>query len=248
MNAPLAEGRPRRRAPLDSWRDAFVTELRLHDVDGARIGDALAEVDAHCQESGQSPARAFGDPEAYAAALVDALPPADATPVTDVGAVLVGVGALLGSSLLGAGLGGVAGGGPARFSAGALVGAAVVGVVLLGLVPRIGALLRPRRRGLLAALVGGALALVVVVTALLPATALTLPAWACVVAGATLLGAAGLVLRRIGRRSGGGPVLDPRTGADALPTPRWLLSLAVGIPLVSLVVAALVAVVLGGRA
>ncbi|MEO7752746.1 MAG: hypothetical protein ABIS35_04975 [Terracoccus sp.] len=248
MTEPLAEGRPSRRSPLDPWRDAFVTELRLHDVAGARIGDALAEVDAHCDESQQSPADAFGDPESYAVALVEALPAAPADPSADAGAVLVGVGALLGSTLLVAGLGGVAGGGAAQFSAGALVGAAVVGVVLLGLVPRMAALLRPRRRGLLAAIVGGTLALVVLVSALLPATVLTLPAWACVVAGAALLVAAGLVLLRIARRSGDDAVLDPRTGDDSLATPRWLLPLAVGVPVVSLAVAVVLAMVLGGRA
>jgi PadR family transcriptional regulator PadR len=34
---------------------------------GRRIGEVLAEVEAHCADSGQSPAEAFGDPEAYAA-------------------------------------------------------------------------------------------------------------------------------------------------------------------------------------
>ena len=29
------------------WREAFILELRLLDVPGARIGDAMAEVEAH---------------------------------------------------------------------------------------------------------------------------------------------------------------------------------------------------------
>jgi uncharacterized membrane protein len=52
-----------------AWLDAFVVELRLRDVPGARIGDALAEVDAHCVDSGEEAAAAFGDPVAYARSL-----------------------------------------------------------------------------------------------------------------------------------------------------------------------------------
>ncbi len=248
MNEPLAEGRPPRRTPLDPWRDAFVTELRLRDVNGARIGDALAEVDTHCAESGQSPAEAFGDPAAYASDLAEALPGAATDPRADLGAVLVGLGALLGSTLLVAGIEGVASGAAARFSAGALVSAGLVAAALVVLVARAGVLLRPHRRRLLAALVGGTVVLVVVATAALPSTAMDLPAGACTAAGVALLGAAGLVLLRIARRPGGGPVLDPRTGADALPTPRWLLPVVVGVPLVSLAVLAVLAAVLGAGA
>lgn len=51
------------------WAEAMLLELRLQGVDGARIGEALAEVDSHCVESGQSARDAFGPPEAYAASL-----------------------------------------------------------------------------------------------------------------------------------------------------------------------------------
>ena len=53
----------------DSWVDGFVVRLRLLDVPGDRIGDALAEVDAHCADSGESALEAFGDPVAYADSL-----------------------------------------------------------------------------------------------------------------------------------------------------------------------------------
>ncbi len=52
-----------------AWAEAFVVELRLRAVDGRRIGAALAEVEAHCAESGESAREAFGDPTAYAAEL-----------------------------------------------------------------------------------------------------------------------------------------------------------------------------------
>lgn len=51
------------------WRDEFVLALRLADVPGERIGDALATVDAHCAESGETATESFGDPEAYARSL-----------------------------------------------------------------------------------------------------------------------------------------------------------------------------------
>lgn len=58
------------------WLDAFVVELRLRDVPGDRIGDALAEVESHCAESGEGAVEAFGDPVAYACTLD--LPPSPA--------------------------------------------------------------------------------------------------------------------------------------------------------------------------
>ena len=58
----------RRLAPHveDGWTEAFVLELRLLDVPGPALGAALAEVESHCAESGESAAEAFGDPVTYA--------------------------------------------------------------------------------------------------------------------------------------------------------------------------------------
>jgi hypothetical protein len=55
-------------APLtaESWRREFVARLRLHNVVGTEVGDAVAEVEAHCADSGQNPGDAFGDPATYA--------------------------------------------------------------------------------------------------------------------------------------------------------------------------------------
>lgn len=51
------------------WVEAFLLELRLRGVDGRRIGAALAEVEAHCAESGESAGDAFGNPTTYAVEL-----------------------------------------------------------------------------------------------------------------------------------------------------------------------------------
>lgn len=54
------------------WAEAFLLEMRLRGVDGRRIGAALAEVEAHCAESGEPAREAFGDPAAYAVELATA--------------------------------------------------------------------------------------------------------------------------------------------------------------------------------
>ncbi len=59
------------------WAEAAILELRLLGVTGDRIGAALAEVDAHCVDSGDPASEAFGDPVAYVRSL--ALPAADSS-------------------------------------------------------------------------------------------------------------------------------------------------------------------------
>lgn len=52
-----------------AWRDDFIVELRLRDVPGPAITDALAEVETHCYESGKDAADAFGPAADHARAL-----------------------------------------------------------------------------------------------------------------------------------------------------------------------------------
>jgi hypothetical protein len=42
------------------WAKSFILELRMLDVEGARIGAALSEVESHCSDSGQSAQQALG--------------------------------------------------------------------------------------------------------------------------------------------------------------------------------------------
>jgi len=51
------------------WETDFVVELRLRDVNGRHIGEALEQVRSHCAESGENVHEAFGDPAAYARSL-----------------------------------------------------------------------------------------------------------------------------------------------------------------------------------
>ncbi|WP_461169420.1 hypothetical protein [Arthrobacter sp. Z1-15] len=48
------------------WFDDFTTELRLRDVPGNVIGDAVASAREFLADSGGSPREVFGDPRAYA--------------------------------------------------------------------------------------------------------------------------------------------------------------------------------------
>lgn len=51
------------------WLDDFTMELRLRDVPGSVIGDALETVESHLRDSGESAVDAFGDPTTYADSL-----------------------------------------------------------------------------------------------------------------------------------------------------------------------------------
>lgn len=55
----------------EPWRTTFVLELRERGADGRVVGEALAEVEQFCADSGQTAADAFGDARAYAASRVD---------------------------------------------------------------------------------------------------------------------------------------------------------------------------------
>lgn len=51
------------------WAATFTMELNIRQAAGEEIGAALAEVDSHCAESGESAQEAFGDPIEYASQL-----------------------------------------------------------------------------------------------------------------------------------------------------------------------------------
>jgi hypothetical protein len=76
-----------------AWRHELLLALRLRDVDGARIGDVLAEVEEFCTDSGMDAPTAFGDPHEYAASLTSAsgsTPPRVRDDLRAVGRVLAG--------------------------------------------------------------------------------------------------------------------------------------------------------------
>jgi len=56
----------RTRTPGQTYRDQLTYHLRLRDLPGDRIGEALAEVEAHTAETGEDPQEAFGPAKQYA--------------------------------------------------------------------------------------------------------------------------------------------------------------------------------------
>lgn len=211
------------RRPLDPWRETFVLHARLHELPGPRIGDALAEIDAHCTDSGQSPQEAFGDPVSYANSLAREGGSSTATVGTANRYARAGLTAftiLGGIHFLLAGVQALAQGSPGVLTVGELVGiAAGTGVVLL----IAGLILRPGRRHLtvpLALAFVAGLAAVVAPQLLWEHPVIHAP-------GGVFL-AAGLLLLALGwwpTRAGwllADRVIDPRTGTDRLAQPRWL--------------------------
>ncbi|MBX9246029.1 hypothetical protein ICW40_14580 [Actinotalea ferrariae] len=94
-------------ADLKDYRGELLLALRLRDVPGPRIAEALAEVESHVAETGEDPLEAFGPPRAYADQLADSLglPPGGSLRRALLTGwtwreVAVGLGAFAGTSLL----------------------------------------------------------------------------------------------------------------------------------------------------
>jgi hypothetical protein len=231
---------------LDPWRDAFVLHLRRAWVDGRAVGDALAQVDSHCAESGQDPQEAFGNAAPYAADIAAALDPARHTcrPARWQAGVLGGGGMLGVAGLLG-GVDGLAHHRPATIGLGLAVCAVVVPLVAMGVISLLAWTTRTGRVdrffwfGPVAG--GGACAL--------PAVALqrpiaSLPAVAAVVTGLLVLVAARLLCLVLPRRTRPDLVIDPRTGHVRFQVPGRVNPLTWSVPAI-LVAAAVLATALG---
>lgn len=203
---------------LDPWRDNFVIALRLRNISGSHIGDALAQVDAHCTDSGEAPEEAFGDPVAYATHVTEQVRPVDlALSMSPLRAGLLGLAALFAVSALLSGVAGLARGGPAELSVGSLVGAGA-GTAVIALVVRFASVLKdPRQRGRRFGAMWLFLAAMMWPSIVWTSTAVELNAWLSVGIAVVLLAATWVSLRA----TGPAVVVDPLTG-DSLPTPRWL--------------------------
>lgn len=203
---------------LDPWRDDFVIALRLRNISGSQIGDALAQVDAHCTDSGEAPEEAFGDPVAYATHVAEQARPIDvALSMSPLRAGLLGLAVLFAVPTLLSGVSGLAHGGPAELSVGSLVGAGV-GTAAIALVVRFASVLwDPRRFGRRFGAMWLLLAAMMWPSIIWTSTAVELSAWLSVGIAVVLFAATWVSLRA----TGPDVVVDPLTG-DSLPTPNWL--------------------------
>jgi len=168
------------------WAEWFLVTLRLQEVPGDRIGAALAEVEAHVAESGETAEEAFGEPVAYARSLG-----LKANPAGTKGQLLrnlLVVPSLLGLDLVVESLQGLSDGVfPVR--TGLLVTLGLYCLILVTLAAAGGALvdLLVRRRGAAVAVYAAAAALLVVPVVLWRGAAFTLPAWPALLAGVVLV-------------------------------------------------------------
>ena len=64
---------------LSPWYRDLVVALRIKGASGREIGDAVAAVQSHCADSGDTPEGAFGTAQQYA----DALQTKDASKLSD---------------------------------------------------------------------------------------------------------------------------------------------------------------------
>jgi hypothetical protein len=201
---------------LDPWRDAFVLELRLRRVTGRRIGDLLAQVDAHCADSGEEVTEAFGDPVAYAQSVAELSGAADRlAPEPPWRAGVIGGGTLVGTLTLLASIDGLVHGRNAALSLGDLIGAVTGTVAIVVLVRFFDSWLRARLAIAFAA-VGLALGSGVAPMVIWRSAVVEANAWASSGAAVVLLAAVGISLRGLRPDH----VVDPVTGHDSLSGPH----------------------------
>lgn len=221
------------------WLDEMVVELRLRDVRGDAIGDAVAAVESHVADSGETPAEAFGDPRAYVRSLefpAAAVHHHDGTDwlrmLAPTAAGLVGVYPVPGI------VGALAGHTSVAVRWGELAALALLAVICLVLVRVPGVLRAVLHRPVTAVLVlGGAITVLTLLQVLLDGVALRVPAWLAVVVAVAALAASVVGLRRQ-VTTDDDPVVDPRTGRRTSPAlataTSWVfVAAAAGLGLVS---------------
>ncbi|KAE8763376.1 hypothetical protein [Georgenia thermotolerans] len=196
-----------------TWETDFVVELRLRDVDGAAIGDALAQVRSHCAESGEEPAEAFGHAAAYARSLdlprerAGGLPGVLVRSVVGLAAVYLTLTAFLAWRE----------GRTYMLTAGSVVAVVVVAAALVALARHLRAVLDHPVQVAVAA--GTAAAGAVLAAALWRPVVLEVPAPAAVAVGAVLLVGTAVLDHRAAAAMAD-PVLSPTDGAAQLARER----------------------------
>lgn len=120
---------------LPTYQQQLLVALRLHDVPGPRIAEALAEVECHVVDTGQSAQDAFGAPDAYARALSSALDARPGRPGSGLmrhpwSRALIAIPSFVGALILVLGLLALGGGGQAPFGLAAWVAVGVGGALL----------------------------------------------------------------------------------------------------------------------
>lgn len=194
------------------WIDEMVVALRLREVDGRAIGDAVASVEAHLDESGERAQDAFGDPRDYARSLTFGEEQHEHMDLRDWGRAM-GPSLL---SLVGLNLATPTArawrlGTSVPISWGALLALALLVVMVVLAARSLRALVQRPLSGAL--VIGGLVAALTALMLLADGTALTLPRTAAALLSVVLLVTGALWAQRAWGRLGE-PVIDPRDGRD----------------------------------
>lgn len=221
----------------ERWTEDLVLALRLADVRGTAIGDAVRVVEDHCEQTGEHPQEAFGPPDDYARALAASLPPAALAPSGWRRPAAVAVAVTAGTLFLLAGVTGVAGGQPAVLRVSDL--AVVVGVVVAALVVQRLMSGLVRRVWPVAVALALGIAVPVALATLVPGELFTMPAAVALGYGAAVLASTAVALT-VGMKRHVDPVVDPVSGEDTRPTP-WTVRVALLAPVVLLAAGVLAA-------
>lgn len=208
------------------WRDDFVLRLRMTNVPGARVGDALKTVEEHCRETGQEPREAFGDPRDYA----DSLGLGRRTPLST---YLLVVPAFFGATFLAAGLPRAISGDRVPFT---WVDFTTWALVIGGSLALVAAMGRVRRTALVFAVGYGVIFAGIVLLSVIGNGARPLmhaSAWLMTAAGLLLLAYTIVVVVREIRSN---KIADPVTGEDMLMSERgWAPLVVVLVPVLMLI-------------
>lgn len=214
MNTPT-----RTSSETAAWLQDLAVELRLRDVKGEAIGDAVASVESHLADSGESPSEAFGDPREYAASLEFTPDQYVSTAPADWARALAPVACgVLGLMLTLDALPGVRDGHPLEVTWGRLAALALL-VLIVTVAARSLRTMLERPAVSILAFATGVLAL-----GLLPvlwnAVAFTAPAGIALGVAGLLLAASVITAYRQTRSEAADRVTDPVTGTDRYPAPR----------------------------
>lgn len=225
----------------DEWRDVFLSQARLLEVPGRLIGEALAEVETHCADSGQSPDQAFGEPAAYARTLASGLAvrPVRRALRRHLRSVLLAAAGMAGIVLLPTGAGSLAHGGPAAITAGDVVSVVAGAIAVMLIVDLALAAGRLRRTWLLVLTLVLGFAASIGPRLLWQQQLVRMPAWLALIAGLALLAAAWWPLAVQQDR-----VLDPRTRREPFPPRPVLLTVLRLSPLVLLALLVLLVILM----
>lgn len=218
------------------WLDEMIIELRLREISGTAIGDAVAAVETHCAESGERPAEAFGDPREYARALHFTPSQLSDTSAQGWAKVLAPIAAgLVAVNLVPGIVRAIFDGSTVAISWGDLAALAVLALVVGLSIRYLHALLHNKVAGIL--FFGGAVAAMAMLPILIQTVAFTLP-----VVVAIALTLACLVASVLGmhwqRHALDDPIVDPRTRQRTSPLlgilTIWLFPIvAVGVGLIT---------------